>query len=249
MVMAVTPGKVGEVFKSYLLRRINGTPVSVSAPIVLAERLTDGLGMLLLMGLGLTLYPPARPAFVALVVLSAVGIVILQYRPLFEKLLAWIERVPLGSKISPKIHAIYQSTQQLLEWRVLLISTFLSFVSWGFECVAFYYVLVGFHIVGTPLLMLQSTFIFAASTLLGLVSFLPGGLGTSEVSSAGLLLVMVQDVQMNAAVATAATIIIRFCTLWFGVSLGALALVWFSRRYRMRSDEPVEPVEASPVEG
>lgn len=240
MVMAVTPGKVGEVFKSYLLRRINNTPVSVSAPIVLAERLTDGLGMLLLMGLGLTLYPPARPAFALLVVLSVIGIVVLQYRPLFERMVALMERVPLGKKIAPKVVALYASTQQLLEWKVLLISTIISFVSWGFECVAFYYVLVGFHIDGTSLLMLQATFIFAASTLLGLVSFLPGGLGTSEVSSAGLLLVMIQDVHMNAAVATAATIIIRFCTLWFGVSLGLVALLWFSRRYRMKADEVVE---------
>jgi uncharacterized protein (TIRG00374 family) len=240
MVMAVTPGKIGEVFKSYLLRRINGTPVSVSAPIVLAERLTDGLGMLLLMGLGLTLYPPARPGFVALVILSVGGIVVLQYRPLFETMLGWMERVPAGERISAKVRAIYDSTQQLLEWRVLLISTLLSFVSWGFECVAFYYVLRGFHIEGSSLLMLQSTFIFAASTLLGLVSFLPGGLGTSELSSAGLLLVMVQDEHMTAAVATAATIVIRFCTLWFGVSLGVIALVWFSRRYRVREDEVAE---------
>ncbi len=237
MVMAVTPGKIGEVFKSYLLRRINGTPVSVSAPIVLAERLTDGLGMLLLMGLGLTLYPPARPGFVALVVLSIGGIVVLQYRPLFETMLGWMERVPAGERISAKVRAIYASTQQLLEWRVLLISTLLSFVSWGFECVAFYYVLRGFHIEGSSLLLLQSTFIFAASTLLGLISFLPGGLGTSELSSAGLLLVMVQDEHMTAAVATAATIVIRFCTLWFGVTLGVIALVWFSRRYRVREDE------------
>jgi len=62
MVMAVTPGKVGEVLKSYLLKRVNGTPISASAPIVLAERVTDGLAMLLLMGFGLTLYAPARPA-------------------------------------------------------------------------------------------------------------------------------------------------------------------------------------------
>jgi len=48
MTMAVTPGKMGEVFKSYLLKQINGTPISRSAPIVIAERLTDGLGMLLI---------------------------------------------------------------------------------------------------------------------------------------------------------------------------------------------------------
>src|SRR3712207_2593968 len=32
MVMAVTPGKVGEVLKSYLLKQINGTPITASAP-------------------------------------------------------------------------------------------------------------------------------------------------------------------------------------------------------------------------
>ncbi len=239
MVMAITPGKVGEVFKSYLLRRINGTPVTVSAPIVLVERLTDGFGMLLLMALGLTLYPPARPGFVALIVLSIVSIVILHHRPLFERLLHWMEGLPLGATLAPKIKDIYTTIQQLLGWRILLISTALSFISWGFECIAFYYILTALHIPSTLLLLLQATFIFAASTLFGLVSFLPGGLGTSEVTSVSLLIALVGT---SASVATASTIIIRFCTLWFGVSLGAIALAWFSQRYRPEdSIEPTEP--------
>jgi hypothetical protein len=41
-------------------------------------------------------------------------------------------------------------------------------------------------------------------------------------------------------VAAAATIIIRFCTLWFGVGLGVVALLWFSQRYR--GGEALEPV-------
>lgn len=246
MVMAVTPGKVGEVFKSYLLRRINKTPVSVSAPIVLAERLTDGLGMLLLMAFGLTLYPPARPAFIALVVLSAVGVAVLQSRPLFERVVALVGRAPLGEKVAPRIKLIYTSTQQLLAWRVLLVSTLLSVVSWGFECVAFHYVLTGLGVEGSWLLLLQATFIFAASTLFGLVSFLPGGLGTSEVSSAVLLVVMVG---VSESVATAATIIIRFCTLWFGVSLGVVALLWFGRRYRLAAADSVDPTDpANPAD-
>lgn len=242
MVMSVTPGKVGEVFKSYLLRRINGTPVSASAPIVMAERLTDGLGMLLLMAMGLTIYPPARPAFVLLVVLSIVGIAVAQHRWLCERILDWIERLPHGVKVAPKLRTLYESLNRLLNWRILLISTLISFVSWGFECVAFYYVLTGLGIEGTPLLLLQATFIFAASTLLGLVSFLPGGLGTSEASSAGLLIVLVAG--MTASIATTATIIIRFCTLWFGVAIGFVALLWFSRRYRgeMAADEVLETV-------
>jgi uncharacterized protein (TIRG00374 family) len=236
MVMAVTPGKIGEVFKSYLLKRVNHTPISASAPIVLVERVTDGLAMLLLMALGLTLYPPARALFAALVIISIVGILVLQRRQWCERIIGWVALAPLGNKIAPKLITLYISTARLLEWRILLISTIISFVSWGFECVAFYYVLTALGVPGSLLLLQQATFIFAASTLFGLVSFLPGGLGTSEVTSAGLLIALVG---VSGSVATVATIIIRFCTLWFGVSLGIVALLWFSQRYR--GGETLEP--------
>ncbi|NTU81735.1 MAG: flippase-like domain-containing protein [Chloroflexales bacterium] len=244
MVMAVTPGKLGEVFKSYLLRRVNRTPVTRSAPIVLAERLTDGLAMLLLMALGLTLYPPARPAFALLVVGTLLGILVLQYRELSLAMINGTARLPMGARVAPRLHSIYESTRELLDWRVLLVSTLISFVSWGFECVAFYYVLIGLGSEGTPLLLLQATFIFAASTLFGLVSFLPGGLGVSEVSSVGLLVAIVG---MSASGATTATILIRFCTLWFGVLLGAIALVWFGRRYGADDlgEQTPDPAEAA----
>jgi glycosyltransferase 2 family protein len=228
MVMAVTPGKVGEVLKSYLLKQINGTPISASAPIVLAERITDGLAMLLLMGFGLTLYAPAQPAFFALLLLSAAGLVAVQFRPLMERLIGLLVRLPRGDKIAPRLMTAYLSSRALLSWRILLASTVISLVSWFGECIAFYYVLRGLGEPASYLLLLQATFVFAASTLFGLVSFLPGGLGVSEASSTGLLILLVP---MAAAPATTATIIIRFCTLWFGVTLGAVALAIFGRKY------------------
>lgn len=229
MIMSVTPGKIGEVFKSYLLKQLNNTPITASAPIVLMERLTDGLAMLLLMALGLTLYPPARPVFAVLLVATVAGILLVQHRWLCERLLAWVATLPAGSRIAPRLTVVYDSTRQLLGWRILLIATVISVVSWGCECVAFYFVLVGLGVEGTWLLLLQATFIFAASTLFGLISLLPGGLGTSEVTSAGLLVAMVG---MSLASATAATILIRFGTLWFGVGLGVVALLWFMHRHR-----------------
>jgi glycosyltransferase 2 family protein len=227
MLMAVTPAKVGEVLKSYLLKRMNGTPISASAPIVLAERITDGLAMLLLMGLGLTFYPPAQPAFVALVILTLVGVAVAQSRTISTQMIGLVARLPIGARLAPRLTTMYESTQQLLELRILLISTLISVLSWFGECVAFYYVLVGLGIAGTLQLLLVATFTFAASTLFGLVSFLPGGLGVSEASSTGLLTLLVP---MAAGPATVATIIIRFCTLWFGVSLGAVALAMLRRR-------------------
>jgi uncharacterized protein (TIRG00374 family) len=228
MVMAVTPGKVGEVLKSYLLKRINGTSISASAPIVLAERVTDGLAMLLLMGFGLTLYAPARPAFFALLALTVIGLIVVQFRPLIERAAGLVSKLPYGQKIAPRLMTAYLSSQRLLSWRILLASTLISLVSWFGECVAFYYVLRGLGVPDSFLLLQQATFVFAASTLFGLVSFLPGGLGVSEASSTGLLVLLIP---LASGPATTATIIIRFCTLWFGVTLGAIALAIFGRRY------------------
>src|SRR5437868_10058392 len=66
MAMAMTPGKVGEVLKSYLLKQVRGTPVAASAPVVLAERLTDGVAMLILAAAGFVLFDYGRPVMVAI---------------------------------------------------------------------------------------------------------------------------------------------------------------------------------------
>lgn len=229
MVMAVTPGKVGEVLKSYLLKRINQTPVSHSAPIVVAERITDGIAMLLLMGVGLTLYPPAAPLFWVLVGATVVGIGVLQS----ERAIMWgIDRIN-HTRFAQPLRTAYQSSKALMGGRLLAGMTLLSVVSWFCECVAFVYVLEGLGIAPSWQLLQQATFIFAASTLFGLVSLLPGGLGVSEASSTGLLIWMIP---MGQAAAAAATMLIRFGTLWFGVLLGIVALTWFGRRFPL-SDE------------
>lgn len=229
MVMAVTPGKVGEVLKSYLLRRINQTPVSTSAPIVIAERMTDGIAMLLLMGVGLTLYPPAAPLFWVLVGATIIGIGLLQS----TRFVGWMLGFIAHTKFAQPLANAYQSSRSLLGWRMLGGATIISVVSWFFECIAFVYVLEGLGIAPTWLIVQQSTFIFAASTLFGLVSLLPGGLGVSEASSTGLLVWMIP---MSTAAAAAATMLIRFGTLWFGVLLGVGALAWFNQRYPLSTE-------------
>jgi len=74
-IMAMTPGKVGEVFKSLLLREAIGTPIAVSAPIVLVERMTDGIAMLLLASTGLVIFRYGVPVFATIAaLLSKLGL-------------------------------------------------------------------------------------------------------------------------------------------------------------------------------
>jgi len=65
---------------------------------------------------------------------------------------------------------------------------------------------------------------------------LPGGLGVAEASIAGMLLLLVDDPAMTRGVAVAATLLIRFATLWFAVFLGVLALAMLHRVVAARDD-------------
>src|SRR5579859_5545562 len=51
-VLTVTPGKVGEVFKSVVLFETYRVPVARTAPIVIAERVTDVIGVVVLIAVG-----------------------------------------------------------------------------------------------------------------------------------------------------------------------------------------------------
>jgi uncharacterized membrane protein YbhN (UPF0104 family) len=71
----------------------------------------------------------------------------------------------------------------------------------------------------------MAVFILSFSTVIGAVSALPGGLGAAEASIAGMLTLLMS---LPKGIATAATLLIRFATLWFGVGIGLV--VWFFSR-------------------
>jgi uncharacterized protein (TIRG00374 family) len=89
-----------------------------------------------------------------------------------------------------------------------------------------YYVLRGLDVPGGWETLSIAIFVLAFSTVVGAVSALPGGLGAAEASIAGMLGLLLGLTRDTAA---AATLLIRFATLWFAVALGLM--VWgFSRK-------------------
>src|SRR3989338_9963456 len=46
--MTVTPGKMGEIVKAYLIKKETGNSFAQMVPLLITERLTDGIGMLIL---------------------------------------------------------------------------------------------------------------------------------------------------------------------------------------------------------
>src|SRR5207244_11990079 len=98
--MAITPGKVDELLKSYLLKRSTGTPISRTSPIIVAERLSDGIGMLLLASTGLALYRFGWELLLLFLVVGLTGIIVIQYRRQPLAVLRYGEWLPVEHRIT-----------------------------------------------------------------------------------------------------------------------------------------------------
>ncbi len=227
LLMAVSPGKVGEVLKSFLIRELRGTEVSRTAPIVMAERLTDVVGLVLLASSGASLLPYGWLVLLGTLIAVAGFVSLVQFRPLALALLQWSETLPLFRRFARSLTLFYESSAQLLAWKTLVPTVALSVASWFFECLALYGIFLG---LGMPLSLLVATFTHAFASLAGALSMLPGGLGVVEGSLTGLLLTL----GAQRAPAVAATLIIRVVTLWFAVLLGGLCLALIFPRLRPR---------------
>src|SRR5690606_19335981 len=111
--MVVTPGKVGEWLKCYLLREMHGTPFSRSAPIVIAERLTDSLGLVILGSAGLIVFGDAWPAFVVIVVGAIAMVVLARHQPLAYWVLRRFQGMPVVSRFAQQAEEFYNSSYSL----------------------------------------------------------------------------------------------------------------------------------------
>jgi uncharacterized protein (TIRG00374 family) len=225
-VLTVTPGKVGEVFKSIVLFETHGVPVARTAPIVIAERVTDVIGVVILivfgsLGFSGGLLWAGLGAAAVLVLL-----VVVSNRGLSYALIGVLERLPGPfRRIGPKLHEAYDSLAMMVKPSNLALPTLLSIVAWALECTALWVILRGFG-QGTGFGL--ATFFYATSTLAGALVPVPGGLGVTETSLQGQL----QELgHVPATTATAAMILVRFATLWFAVLVGFLALSWLKRRH------------------
>jgi len=209
LTMTLTPMKAGEVLKSGLLRRGFGTPFARSAPIVLAERITDGLG-LVIVGAAALIWTGAGGHWV-LLALGAAGAIAV----------AAAVRVPMPERLATA-RAV---AVELLGPGLTLVMSLVAAVSWFFECVAAYLCVRG---LGLDVTLAETSVVFTVGTLAGALSFLPGGLGAAEAGMAGLL----RALDVTRADAAAATVLIRLATLWFAVALGAVALAVEARLAR-----------------
>lgn len=236
LIMSVTPGKMGELLKSYLVRQVTGEPIAKTAPVVFAERITDFIALVLLAILGAWTFNYGRIIVIGTGVFFLVVILIICSRTITESIIRRMSKLEVLRKYTEKMLTAYESTYVLLRPRPLLYMSAVSIVSWSFECLAYYLIVINFQ---TDVTYFFASFIYAFSTIAGAVSMLPGGLGVTDGSMTYLL--VHNGIKSNIAVS--ATFVARIVTLWFAVIIGIVSITVYQKWFgAIKEDDKAETV-------
>lgn len=219
LAMVISPAKAGEVVKPWLVRECSGAPITRTLPALVAERGTDGLAVVLLAAIGVSTYYAEATRLIWGTIAAILAVVAaLSIRPIAVAVFRALRAVPPLVRTVERLEEAYEATRVCLAPTPLAVTLALSLVAWGAECVGYWLVFVG---LGSEASLDASTFLYAFATVFGAPS--PGGMGMADAALAEGATRLFSDV--TGPTALAASLLIRVATLWFGVLLGAVALL------------------------
>ena len=185
------------------------------------ERITDVIAIALLGLSGLALLPRSVSAVMFGVLVSFVIFGFLAISRHGDRLLS----LPLIRRWKSELEISRGAFRKLGRPQPLLAAVVLGILAWFSEGAALWVILRGLDAnVSLPLAIA----IYAASTLVGAISTLPGGLVGTE----GTMVALLQQAGTARGPASVATLLVRLVTLWFAVLVGVAALVYLSRQTR-----------------
>ena len=224
LIMSITPGKIGELLKSYLVKEVNGDPISKTAPIIFAERVTDFLSLLLIAIIGAYTFNYGTELTLIVSAFFIILIFIISNKKISLHILNSLERITFLNRYITNLHRAYESSYQLFRPLPLIKMTIVSLISWGFECLGYHLILLNFDI---NFGFFWASFNYAFATIAGAVSMLPGGLGVTE----GSLTFLLAERGISSDIAVTTTLIVRVVTLWFAVIVGVVSVAIYQKRF------------------
>ena len=221
----LSPGKLGEMMRArYYLPR--GVPVSAVTGAFFVERLLDLLAMILLAVVVLAELERYR-FFLWVAVFLVVGLLACVALVPWPAVAQWLSRRPhkrLGHA-GQSVVSMFVSARSFLSPGMLTIGLLMGLVAWGAEAVGLQLVA---EVISPQHLSLPAAMgVYAIAIIVGALSFLPGGLGSTEAVMIALLAAHGFDMPQ----AILLTLVCRLLTLWLAVLIGWVC-VWMLRGER-----------------
>jgi len=230
LLFTVTPGKMGELMKNYILKKKYGARMSRTLPIVINERINDVISVLLICAVTSPFFFGSFLPALFCIAMAAGVVAAVRVRKLFTMIIGVAGRFGPLRKRADDLSSMYEGIYRLNGGRPLAIATALGFLAWSVEASVLWLTL---RSMGADASLMGTIFIYIISSVIGIISAIPGGLGVTE----GGIFLLLQGIGISSALAGTATIITRFSTLWFAVALGAVAF-WRVGGFRLGRMQP-----------
>ncbi len=216
--LSITPGKIGELIRTELLKKKFNIPRTKTVPLIFVEKLYDLTGAIAIAIIGIWFFHESRYIIIGGLVLLLSLFLLISSDKIFNKSLNFFSRFKIMAKFLQPLSQSYQIIKISTRGKVAICALLLSISYWLITSLAVYFILIAFNITKIEYLNVVST--FTASLFLGAASFIPGGIGVAEGSLVGLF--HLQGIEITTAIML--VVMIRLFTLWYGVAVGFIAL-------------------------
>ena len=214
----ITPGQIGTLMKSQILKTSCNIPRTKTVPIVVVEKMYDLIGAILASIIGIVILGMDFYLIIIAILFLAVIFFFMYYRPASEIFFKRITKTKFFSKHVDNITEFHTIIQKSTHVKVATICILLSVTYWFIISIAVYYVLMAFDVNVLDYLTILA--IYTTTILLGAISFIPGGIGVTEGSISGLFTLNGIDI----STALILSVMIRVFTLWYSVGVGFISL-------------------------
>ncbi len=240
--MVVSPGKAAELLKAVFLKAKTGIPIASGMPVVIAERIVDGIAVIALMALTLllagdSLFLGDYDGISRFIIFSSsafiiLGLIVIQIQSLAYFFLNLTSRLPLIKRIHEPLVTFYESIREIFRLKHVIPMSFVGIGVYTSSAIGFMFVLLGLGFEFSWELFLQTTFILGVTSAVAAVSFVPNGAGVAEASNTVMMVGIIGAINplMTLPVATAAAIIQGFFHKWFRVLVGLTVAIIFRNR-------------------
>ena len=216
--LSITPGKIGELLKSQFLKTKFGVPRKITAPLIIVEKIYHLIGLIIMSILGVYYFDISSYIIIGATIFLGLGLLLLSSKKVFNKFLHFINTIKFLSKWTVSLSESYDVVKKSLKGKTFIFATGLSALFWFIESVIVFFILKSFEIDTFDFFRITSTYI--ASIILGVLSFLPEGIGVVE----GSLLGMFNSIGIETSLIFTLVVLIRVFTLWSSVIIGLIAL-------------------------
>lgn len=234
------PGKV-EMAKPLLLKAEKNIPFSQSLSTLFIERIFDFLIIVTFLLLSIALLPQQKVVGTTLLFLFSAGVIIMLIGVIFfpqlvtnsaKKIIRfclpghWCEKAALFCEQFFQSFAIFKQ-----KWQVFVLFI-ISFIANGLEIYRLKYLLAFFSVDAT---FMGVSFAFAVAVAVGILSLIPGGVGITELTIAGVLGLLLPSAASSAI--KGAVIIERIFAYYLLIIVGAVILIFYKKTLQKASTE------------